>query len=263
MQWLGHGVIGWVALAALLSAAPVSADWRDWLDKAQGLAGGIAGEAPSGQWGGDLGRGLSEGQIAEALKTALADGADVSVRSLAAAGGFWRNPQVRIAPPDAVQPVARLLRKVGQGRRVDAFEHSLNQAAEQAVGAAAPILLDAIREMTLADAGAILNGGDTAATDFLRQSTESTLAGRFRPLVERATASVGVTSSYQQLMQQAKPYLGLAQGLLGDARASDLDGYVTDRALDGLFATLAREEQAIRRDPQRWGTDLLRRAFGA
>ena len=64
-------------------------------------------------------------------------------------------------------------------------------------------------------------------------------------------------------MQQAKPYLGLAQGLLGDARASDLDGYVTDRALDGLFATLAREEQAIRRDPQRWGTDLLRRAFGA
>ena len=206
---------------------------------------------------------MSEGQIAEALKTALADGADVSVRSLAAAGGFWRNPQVRIAPPDAVQPVARLLRKVGQGRRVDAFEHSLNQAAEQAVGAAAPILLDAIREMTLADAGAILNNGDTAATDFLRQSTESTLAGRFRPLVERATASIKVTSSYQQLMQQTKPYLNLTQNLLNNTHTSNLNNYITNHTLNKLFTTLTRKEQAIRRDPQRWGTDLLRRAFGA
>ena len=262
MQWCCHRVIGPLALLALAAAPPVGAQWLDWLGTAREVVGGVAGDTPSTGPAGRLGRGLSEAQIAEALKTALADGADLSVRSLAAEGGFLRNPQVRIALPDSVQPIARLLRKAGQGRHVDAFEHSLNQAAEQAVGAAEPILLNAVRGMTLADAGAILNGGDTAATDFLRRSTEATLAKRFRPLVERATARAGVTSYYKQLMQQAKPYLGLVQNLLGDVSAADLDDHVTDRALHGLFTTLAGEERAIRHDPQRWGTDLLRRAFG-
>ena len=88
MQWLGHGVIGWVALAALLSAAPVSADWRDWLDKAQGLAGGIAGEAPSGQWGGDLKQKLSKKQITKTLKTTLTNNTNINIHSLTTTNEF-------------------------------------------------------------------------------------------------------------------------------------------------------------------------------
>ena len=262
MQWCCHRVIGPLALLALAAAMPAGAQWLDLLGTAREVVGGVAGDMPSARPVSGLGRGLSEAQIAEALKTVLADGAGLSVRSLAAEGGFLRNPRVRIQLPESMRPIARLLRKAGQGHHVDAFEHSLNQAAGQAVGAAEPILLDAVRGITLEDAAAMLNGGDTAATDFLRQSTEAALAQRFRPLVERTTARAAVTSYYKQLMQQAKPYLGLVQGLLGDMPAADLDGHVTERALHGVFIVLAGEERVIRHDPQRWGSDLLRRAFG-
>jgi hypothetical protein len=165
-----------------------------------------------------------------------------------------------------LRDVAKLARRLGQGARVDAFQLSLNRAAEKAVPEVAGLLGEAVRRMTLKDAMGILHGGDHAATDYFRRAEGARLATHIRPIVARATDSIGVTRRYKALVSgTGGRTLGTALALAGRSSQEtdmDLDTYVTDQALDGLFKTIGDEEKAIREHPAARTTALLRKVFG-
>jgi hypothetical protein len=198
----------------------------------------------------------SELEIAQGLKEALAVGTERAVGRIGVRDGFWLNRDVNIPLPDSLRKVERTLRTFGQARLVDDFHLSLNRAAEAAVPEAAAIFGDAIRAMTLADARQILNGPSNAATEYFRNRTQGALAARFKPIVAKATASVGATRKYKELAAKVSKVSSSFQ-------VQDLDAYVTDKALAGLFLTLAGEEFKIRQDPAARTTELLKRVFGS
>jgi hypothetical protein len=198
-------------------------------------------------------------EIDQGLKKALSTGVDVAVRTLGRPDGFLSNPRVKIPLPSNLQKMEKGLRAVGQGRRVDEFVASMNHAAEKAVPVAIDVFLNAIRQMTFNDVRNILfSGQDDAATQFFRRTSEETLRGKFRPIVEQFTAQVGVTQKYKAMVGR----YGFAGALLGQD-ATDLDGYVTQKALDGLFLVVADEEKKIRRDPLKQSASILRKVFGS
>lgn len=199
--------------------------------------------------------GLTESDIAAGLKEALATGTERSIARIGKLDGFWQNAGLRIPLPESLRKAEKILRSLGQERMVDEFHLSLNRAAEQAVPEAANIFGGAIRQMSLADARGILSGPDDAATTYFRNKTSAALTARFQPVVSRATASVGATRRYKDLSAKAGRY---ASGF----QAADLDAYVTERALSGLFVTLAEEEQKIRENPAARSSELLKRVFG-
>ena len=210
-----------------------------------GVLGSVGGPAP-----------LADNEIAQGLKEALAVGTERAVGRVGVRDGFWLNSQVKIPLPDSLRKVEKTLRTFGQGAKVDEFHLSLNRAAEAAAPEAAAIFGDAIRAMTLADARQILNGPSNAATEYFRGKTQGTLALRFKPIVSKATASVGATRKYKDLSAKVTK-------VLPGYELQDIDAYVTDRALAGLFSTLADEELKIRQDPAARTTELLKRVFGA
>jgi hypothetical protein len=214
---------------------------------------GVLGQA--GQGAGAPGA-LSESEIAQGLKEALSTGTQRAVGRVGVLDGYWQNPSIKIPLPDQLKKVEKTLRTFGQGRMVDEFHLSLNRAAEAAAPEAVSIFGDAIRGMTLADARQILNGPDNAATEYFRGKTLGALTQRFRPIVTRATASVGATRKYKDLSAKVTK-------VVPGYQLQDIDGYVTDRALTGLFHTLADEELKIRKDPAARTTALLKRVFGA
>ncbi|PLX81825.1 MAG: DUF4197 domain-containing protein [Desulfuromonas sp.] len=199
---------------------------------------------------------LDESTVASGLKDALRVGAERAVASTSQADGFWGNELIRIGLPQQLQPMAGALRATGLGGQVDALEMAMNRAAEQAAGEAKDVFWDAITGMTLADANAIYRGGDTAATDYFRGRTEKTLRDRFRPVVAEKMSGVGLYQLYNQLVGSytALPFVSKP--------SLDLEGYVSDRALDGLFTVLAEEESLIRQNPLARSTDLLQKVFG-
>lgn len=235
--------IACMGLATVLSAcANLPPELNEVL---QGAAGTMAG-----------GQGLAESDIAAGLKEALAVGTQRAVTYVGKTDGYWRNAAIQIALPDQVKKVEKTLRTFGQGSLVDEFHLSLNRAAEKAAPEAAAIFGDAIRGMTLSDARGILNGPNDAATQYFRGKTTGTLTARFRPIVAQATASVGATRKYKDLSAKVSK---VASGF----QLQDLDAYVTERALDGLFHTLADEELKIRQDPAARTTELLKKVFGS
>lgn len=207
--------------------------------------------------GGSTSGDLDEATVLAGLKDALKVGSQNAVISTSSVDGFLGNALIRIAMPEQLEGASATLRSVGMGFYVDELEVAMNRAAEQAAGEARNIFWEAITSMTISDAFAILRGNDTAATDYFRSNTESQLRARFSPIVREKTASVGLGRLYGNL---ADTYEALP--LTGKPELVDLDAYVTDRALDGLFTVLAEEEQAIRRDPAARTNDLLRRVFG-
>lgn len=200
---------------------------------------------------------LTESDIAAGLKEALATGTERSVQRLGRMDGFWQNLALRIPLPDSLKKAEKVMRQLGQDKVVDEFHLSLNRAAEQAVPEAAAIFGDAIRGMTLADARGILEGPDDAATSYFRGRTAEALKAKFRPVVTRATSSVGATRKFKDFASKAGRFVPSL-----DPAATDLDGYVTDRALAGLFVTLAEEEKKIRDNPAARTSELLKRVFG-
>jgi hypothetical protein len=210
---------------------------------------------------------LPGGEIASGLKEALATGTTHAIKSLGRSDGFWKNAAVRIPLPKQLKEAGKLARKLGQGKKVDAFELSLNRAAEKAVPEVADIFGDAIRKMSLSDARGILTGGDHAATDYFRRVAGDALTSRIRPIVAKATDSVGVTQKYKAFTAgEHGGSLGSAMAMLGGGKDKggklDLDDYVTGKTLDGLFSAIGDEEKSIRTNPAARTTDLLKKVFG-
>jgi hypothetical protein len=200
---------------------------------------------------------LSRADAAGGLKEALTQGAVRAVGTLGRADGFLGDPRVRIPLPDGLRRVERMMRTIGMGHQADALITSMNRAAEAAVPEAKGLLVDAIRQMSVADAKAILTGGDDAATRYFRDRTSGELARRFLPVVRRETGRLQLAQQYDRLAAQ-----GAQLGLVKPQDAT-IDQYVTRKALDGLFALIADEERAIREDPAAAAGGLARRAFGA
>ncbi|MGB5104998.1 MAG: DUF4197 domain-containing protein [Steroidobacteraceae bacterium] len=193
----------------------------------------------------------------DGLKTALNQGATRAVAQLGVTDGFLRNPKVRIPLPPTLKKADKALRMVGMGDEADELVVAMNRAAEAAVPEAKTLLVDAVRQMTLADAREILTGGDDAATKYFRKVSYDKLEQRFLPVVKRTTDKAQLAAQYNQLAGQA------AQLGLVSARDANVEGYVTRKALDGLFFVIAEEERAIRKDPLGQSSRILRGVFGA
>ncbi len=202
---------------------------------------------------------LSNSEVVTGLKEALANGVETAINTLGKPGGFAGNKLVQIAVPESLNTVVTTARTLGQGAYVDSFEATMNQAAEKAVPEAATILADAIRQMSVDDAMNILNGGNDAATQYFRKVSEQALADKFKPIVTEATNTAGVTAAYKQLTGGAGNML---DSFLGGGATLDVDQYVTNKSLDGLFKYIAIEEKRIRENPTARSTDLLKKVFG-
>lgn len=198
---------------------------------------------------------LDDATIVRGLKEALAVGTDRAVRVVGQADGYYGNRMIKVLMPEKMRTVADLLGKVGFQRQVDEFELSMNRAAERAAPVAAEYFVGAIREMTFADARQILQGGETAATDFFRGKTAARIHTAFRPTVTKSLDDVGATRAYKNMMAT---YAALP---LAGRTNFDLDQYVTTKAVDGLFLMLGEEERKIRANPAARTTELLRRVF--
>jgi hypothetical protein len=172
-------------------------------------------------------------------------------------GGFLNNPKVRIGLPGVLEDAAPVLKATGQGKRLDALVLTMNEAAEKAVPLAADLLAQAIQQLSVEDARRILGGGDTSVTDFFADKTRTSLTAQFLPVVRRSTDQVQLADQYQAVAGRAAK-LGLMK-----AEDADLPGYVTARALTGLYHVIGEEERKIRRNPAQAGSALLKKVFGA
>ena len=200
---------------------------------------------------------LSAKETSSGLHAALDQGIDKAVERLGVPNGFLSNPKVTIPLPPALDKADRYLRMVGVGADADALKAAMNHAAESAVAEAKPALKQALQRMTVEDAKGILTGGDDSATQYFRRATADSLTAKFKPVVARETAKVKLASIYDEYAGKAAAF-GLIKG-----EDAHLDDYVTSKALDGLFAEIADEERAIRKDPLGQANSLIMRVFGA
>ena len=219
-----------------------AASLSDMAKEAQKALGGSAG-------------GLSNDEITAGLKEALQVGTEKAVGLVSQPDGFYKNPAIKIPLPESVQKVEKLLRTAGYGEKVDAFELSMNRAAERAAPEAKSIFWDAITNMNFDDAQKILNGRDNEATLYFEDKTSTRLQEVFKPIVKDAMGQVGVTRSYQELNEK------ITSLPFGKSASFDIDQYVTDGALQGLFKMLAEQERQIRTQPAARVTDLLQKVF--
>lgn len=202
---------------------------------------------------------LTDPEISSGLKEALTNGVKFAVKTLGRENGFLGDNRVKIPLPKSLQKMEKGLRVAGQGRMVDEFVTSMNRAAEKAVPVAVDVFVDSIKQMTLRDVRDILfSGRDDAATQFFRRTSEENLRGKFRPIVEDLTEQVGVTQKYKAMTGR----YGFMGRIVGQD-ATDIDGYVTQKALDGLFFMVAEEERKIRKDPLKQTSSILRKVFGS
>jgi len=231
-------VLGAIAIL-LLTAASASAQF-DQLFKGLGI----------GQQSG-----LSDAKIGSGLKEALKVGTENTVKLTGRTDGYFKDQAIKILMPEKLQTLEKGLRLVGYGPQVDEFVLSMNRAAERAAPQAKQIFWDAIGEMTFDDARKILNGSDTAATEYFRGKTSEKLTAAFRPVVDRTMDEFNVTRQYKDLVgrYQAIPF--------AKTEALDIDGYVVSKSLDGLFHVLGEEERKIRTNPAARITDLLKEVF--
>lgn len=211
--------------------------------------------AVNGAWALDLSD-VSQGEASSGLKETLTRASSAAVSKLGAADGFLNNPKVHIPLPDGLKQAKSAMKLMGRGDDFDKLEVSINRAAEAAMPEAKQLLIDAVKNMSVQDAKGILSGGDDAVTQFFRSKTEKTLAQKFLPVVKNSTDRVGLARQYNKLADQAASF--------GVVKKEDgkIENYVTRKALDGLFLTLAEEERAIRKDPVGTGSALLKKIFG-
>ncbi len=253
-----------LSLAVFLPTSVSEAGWKDFLKDATESVKEKVGNVSGGDGisSGGLSA-LTQGDASKGLREALLKGIDRVVGQLGGKDGFLSNPKVRIPLPDSLQTVDKALRKLGQEKYADQFVESMNRAAESAVKQAAPIFSKAITDMSFDDAKAILTGGDDAATQYLRKATDGDLRKRMIPIVKQATERAQVTSAYKKLKDKGGRYLGMAQKFLGEKKDLDVDSHITNKALEGLYATLAEQEKQIRKNPAEWTSSALKKVFSA
>ncbi|MCS6824949.1 MAG: DUF4197 domain-containing protein [Cytophagaceae bacterium] len=201
---------------------------------------------------------LTEAEIIQGLKEALTKGSNTASAELNRTDGYNKNPRVRIPFPEDAAKIAATLRSMGFGKKVDEFELTLNRSAEQAAKEAAPIFVNAIKQMTFADAKSILTGPDTAATQYLRKTTYNNLYNAFSPHISKALGNNLATQKWTEL---ATIYNKLPT--TKEKIQTDLVKFTTHKALKGLFILVADEEMKIRKDPLARTTDILKKVFGA
>ena len=199
---------------------------------------------------------LSDSKIVAGLKEALQIGAGNAVNLAGRLDGFFKNAAIKILLPKQLETVGKGLRAVGQGKMVDEFVLSMNRAAEKAAPQARKFFVDAIKEMTFDDARKILTGGDTAATEYFKEKTADKIATAFRPIIETAMNDVGATRQYKELTGRVRnlPFVR--------TESLDIDDYVVNKSLDGLFYMVGEEEKKIRKNPAARVTSILREVFG-
>ncbi|MBN2232236.1 MAG: DUF4197 domain-containing protein [Deltaproteobacteria bacterium] len=243
---------------ATLSLVPTTANPAaaadSWLERGRQILEQTGGATHSGT---TAAAPLSTGEITAGLREALRVGTDAVVARLGTVDGFNADPLIHIPLPEKLETVAAAMRKFGFGGMVDDLELKLNRAAEEATPAAKELFRQAIEEMTIDDVQQIYRGPDDAATRYLEGKMGPPLAEKMRPVIDNALGRVGAVQLYDQVMAKYRQF-----PLVPDVRA-DLTGHVVDRGMNGIFAWLAREEAAIRTDPVRRTTDILKRVFGA
>jgi hypothetical protein len=200
---------------------------------------------------------LSNKEAAAGLKEALGKGAEVAVGQLGKPNGFMGDSRVRIPLPESARTIETAMRTFGMKKQADELVETMNRAAEMAVVEARPILSAAVKNMSFEDARQILSGGDNAATQYFRRTTSGSLTAKFLPIVKKSTAKLNLAGIYNQYAGQASQLGLMAQ------KDANLDAYVTEKAMDGLFLLIAEQEKAIRQDPVGAGSSLLQKVFGA
>lgn len=201
--------------------------------------------------------GLSNKDVVAGLKEALNKGTANAVGKLGKEDGFFANEKVKIPLPESMQKVDQALRRFGMGKYADELVLTMNRAAEAAVPEARTLLISAVKEMSVQDAKGILTGGDTSATDYFRGKTSPKLTAKFLPIVQQATAKVGVAQKYNQLASNAARF-----GLIDESQ-TNLENYITQKTLEGLFLMIADEEKAIRANPVEQGSKIISKVFGS
>ncbi len=200
---------------------------------------------------------LSQSDASGGLKDALTQGAKVAVQQLGKPGGFSNNPDVRIELPGNLGKAAKTMKMMGMGAQVDQLEASMNKAAEAAVPQAQALLVDSVKKMTVQDAKSILSGPQDSATQYLNKTSREQIRAKFLPIVKQATDQVGLAKQYNSFAGQAASF-----GVI-DAKSANIENYVTEQALDGLFAMIAEQEASIRENPAGAATSLAKKVFGA
>jgi hypothetical protein len=216
--------------------------------------GSSASASPSATSGVD---GLSNAEASGGLKEALTQGVSKAVASLGAADGFFGNKEVKIPLPKSLKKIEKGMKLMGMGKQSDELVLKMNRAAEAAVPEAKVLLVDSVKQMTLADAKAILTGPQDAATQYFKRTTSAKMAEKFLPIVTKATENVKLADSYNK-------YAGMGSKF-GVVKKEDanINQYVTNKALDGVYYMVAQEEAAIRKDPLGQASSLLKKVFGA
>ena len=198
---------------------------------------------------------LTTSNVIEGLKEALNKGIEKGTTKLAVIDGFFANEAIKVLmPPEAIK-VEESLRKVGMGNQVDAAILNMNRAAEDACKTAAPIFINAIKNINFADAWSIFKGTDNAATNYLQKQTTTELTNAFKPIIDQALTKIDATKYWNTLFTNYNKFSF-------NKINPDLVAYVTEKALAGIFYQLAIEEQKIRKDPTARTTDILKNVFG-
>lgn len=200
---------------------------------------------------------LSNADTSKGLKEALIQGADKAVSQLGSVDGFLKNPQVKIPLPESLQKAEKAMRMFGMGKQADELVLKMNRAAEAAVPEAKTLLVNSVKQMSVQDAKDILTGGEDAATQYFRKTTSGPMADKFLPIVKKATENVDLAQQYNKFAEMGNKY-----GLVKKDQAN-LEQYVTQKTLDGVYLMMAEEEKAIRKDPMGQASNLLKKVFGA
>jgi len=199
---------------------------------------------------------LSNAEASGGLKEALIQAAGKAVGQLSATDGFFGNKEVKIPLPETMQKAEKAMRMFGMGKQADELVLKMNRAAEAAVPEAKALLVDSVKKMSVADAKAILTGGDDAATQYFKKTTSTPMAEKFLPIVKKATENVQLAQQYNKFAEMGSKY-----GVVKKEQAN-LEQYVTQKTLDGVYLMMAKEEAAIRKDPVSQASSLLKKVFG-
>jgi uncharacterized protein DUF4197 len=200
---------------------------------------------------------LTNQDATRGIKGALSQGAASAIGKLGVPGGFLNNPKVKIPLPPALEEVAKGMRMMGRGKDADELVATMNHAAEQAVPEAKQLMITAVKTMSVEDAKKILTGGDNSVTEFFKAKTQAPLAIKFLPIVKRSTDRLGLAQKYDQFAGE-----GVKFGLIkGDA--ANIEQYVTDKALDGLYLMIGEEERTLRQHPAEAASAIVAKVFGS